>query len=231
MKRLRISGALLMSGSLALISSGAAGQDMGTPASAVENFASGEDGPELLVADNARLVRADDRVTISLKLITPEAGSYTYPETIGKERQAQPEAFTGWAFIFNNPQFCETPFECGPADVGDPDVKFGVYNFAGTTNQLSQSSEGEIQLNAASDGYVVLTGDVLVGQQERPVPDEQNSFPLENPMGAEVHAAIAPHGQLDPTTLPDELYNPTGNPACGCWWVAVFAPPQTTAGS
>jgi hypothetical protein len=225
MHRHTLGGALALSALLMAVANVASAEDMGTSANVVENFPNGEDGAQLLLAENAHIERRDDGVTLSLRLDTPEAGSYVYPETIGTERQAQPEAFTGWAFVFNHPELCQTPYQCGPADFNEQ-VKAGVYNFAGTTNQLSQTSGGEIQLNALADGYVVLKGDVVSGQPQLPMPPDAVTFPLENPLGAEIHAAIAPHGQLDPSTLPGELYSPTGNPTCGCWWVAIFQSPD-----
>jgi hypothetical protein len=42
-------------------------------------------------------------------------------------------------------------------------------------------------------------------------------------MEAEVHIAIAPHGQLDPATIATDLFEPAGIPDCGCWWNAFFA--------
>ena len=53
-----------------------------------------------------------------------------------------------------------------------------------------------------------------------------SGFSLENPEGAEIHALIAPHGQLDYANYPDELYDPTGNSKCGCRWIAYFSPPR-----
>jgi hypothetical protein len=79
---------------------------MGTQADIVENFASG-DGPELLLSENALIDRTADGVTLNMKLIAPEPGSYTYPEEVPVERQGAPETFTGGAFVFY-PEFCAT---------------------------------------------------------------------------------------------------------------------------
>jgi len=223
MRKIRTAGSLLLAGSLTLIAAGVSAEGMGDPAGMTENFPAPDAG--LLQPENTSISRSDDGVHLHLDLTTPDAGSYTYPETIAAEAQAQPEVFTGWAFVFNYPEFCATPYECGGDDFNET-VKAGVYNFSGTTNQLSQDSGGEIVMNAASDGFVRLTGDVTTGQEQRPdTPPGAPTFALENPMGAEIHAAIAPHGQIDPMTIKDELYSPTGNPACGCWWVAVFDAP------
>jgi hypothetical protein len=70
----------------------------------------------------------------------------------------------------------------------------------------------------------MLEGGVGVDQEQLPPRGEGNvSHPLSNPMGAEIHVAIAPNGQLDPATIAEELYRPAGNPTCDCWWVATFS--------
>lgn len=75
---------------------------------------------------------------------------------------------------------------------------------------------------------VVLSGTINTGDPQiagmRP---DVVTFPLENPEGAEIHPAIAPHGQLDATKLPGELCSPVGDPSCGCWWVGVFMSPTS----
>lgn len=230
MKSTRFATSMALAATLALsvISiSAAADGGIGETADRVNNNPTASTEAELLLAENAHLTRSEDGIGIEMKLITPEAGSYTYPETVPGERQAQPEVFTGWVFIFNNPELCQsnpgTEFPCGGQDFND-EVKAGAYNFSGTINQLHQVSGGELQLNSFSDGYVVLNGEIGVGQEQRPpVAQQVSTHPLENPMGAEVHVAIAPHGQLDIETIATELYSPVGNPACDCWWVATFA--------
>lgn len=224
MRTLRTTATLLMAGSLTLLASGVSAEGMGTAAQLTENFPAPEQS--LLLPENASIERGDDGIHLHLDLLTPEAGSYTYPETVPAEKQVQPEVFTGWAFVFNYPELCETPFECGANDFNES-VKAGVYNFGGMTNSLSQQSGGEIVLNQGTDGFVRIGGDILAGQAQRPdLPPETATFALENPMGAEIHAAIAPHGQFDAATIGEEIYNPTGNPGCSCWWVAVFDSPD-----
>jgi hypothetical protein len=80
--------------------------------------------------------------------------------------------------------------------------------------------------NEATDGLVLLSGTINAGDpQQANMPPVVIAFPLDNPEGAEIHAAIAPHGQVDVTRLPDDPYNAMGNPGCECWWVGVFLPP------
>lgn len=151
--------------------------------------------------DGARLVRQPNGLAVSIKMPTPAAGTYVYPE--GTE-PGHPEVFTLWAFVFNHPDQCSGP--CGPDDLTDPEVGFGVYNAAG---------------HAVSGSTLELSGRFGVGDPAM-APPGITPFPLSNPAGAEVHVAVTSHGGLDPSTLPGEFHTPTGSPACGCWWVAVF---------
>jgi hypothetical protein len=43
---------------------------------------------------------------------------------------------------------------------------------------------------------------------------------LLEPRTAEVHVAVAPHGQLEPALLPDQITKPIGSPPFG--WIAIF---------
>ena len=43
---------------------------------------------------------------------------------------------------------------------------------------------------------------------------------LENPADAEIHLAVAPHGEVDPDKLPDQIKTPSGSPEH--WWLAIF---------
>lgn len=44
---------------------------------------------------------------------------------------------------------------------------------------------------------------------------------LDNPAGAEIHLAVAPHGGLDPELMPEQIKTPTG-PGPDIWWLAIF---------
>ena len=61
-----------------------------------------------------------------------------------------------------------------------------------------------------------LTGHISVGQAPFA------GLPLDNPSGAEIHLAVAPHGMLQPDLLPSQITTPIGNP--GFWWTAIFLP-------
>ena len=112
--------------------------------------------------------------------------------------------FTLWAFVFNNPEHCTQP--CGSDDTTNLDVEFGAYNVAGRVN---------------AGGSLTLSGRISVGAPAG-APPGVVPHPLTNPAGAEVHLAITSHGVLDPATLPGEFRSPTGSPACGGWWTAIF---------
>jgi hypothetical protein len=158
-------------------------------------------GISVYAPDGAKMVRQADGIRLSVKMPTPEPGSYVYPA--GTE-PGHPEVFTLWAFIFNHPENCSDG--CGPDDMTNPAVEFGAYNIAGHVNAGST-------LN--------LAGRVGVGDPAG-APPGIVAHNLSNLAGAEVHLAVTSHGALDPSTLPGEFTSPTGNGACGCWWVALF---------
>ncbi len=158
-------------------------------------------GGTVYAPDGAQLVRQANGIAVSVKMPTPAPGSYLYPD--GTE-PGHPEVFTLWMFVFNHPEHCTDP--CGPDDMTNPDVEFGVYNPAG---------------HVAADGTLTLTGRVGVGDTAG-APPGIIPHDLSNPAGAEVHLAVTSHGGLDPTTLPSEFRIPTGSGACGCWWLALF---------
>lgn len=160
-----------------------------------------QDGMGVHASDGARLVRQANGIAMSVTMPTPEPGSYVYAD--GTE-SGHPEVFTLWAFVFSHPENCSDA--CGPDDVADPAVGFGVYNVAGHVN---------------AGATLNLSGRVGVGEPAMGPPGAAIT-PLSNPAGAEVHLAVAPHGALDPATLPSELRVPVGSPVCGCWWVALF---------
>lgn len=185
-------------------------------------------GVELLQPENGTIRRYEDRVELEIRMPTPLPGSYNYPEDVPPLRQASPEVFTAWAFVFNHPEQCtaEGPPQCGPDDFTDA-ARGGVYNLAGHITSVDHEG-GAFVLNRESDGDMVIRGTIHVGDAPRrdlPPSADTPRFGLENPLGAEVHVAIAPHGQLVPETLPGELFEPDGSPGCTCWWVAFFEAP------
>lgn len=159
-------------------------------------------GMSVRAADGATLVRQANGIAVSMTMPAPEPGTYVYPA--GTE-PGHPEVFTLWAFVFNHPENCSGGV-CDGDDTSDPAVGFGAYNAAGHVN---------------SGGTLNLSGRIGVGEPAGGPPGSTMA-PLSNPAGAEIHLAVTSHGGLDPSTLPTEFRIPTGSPACGCWWVALF---------
>jgi hypothetical protein len=156
--------------------------------------------------DGARVVRQPNGLRASMKMPTPEPGSYVYPDSPPGIVPGHPEIFTLWIFAFNHPELC-TDGVCNGDDIGDDaPAKGAVYNGGG---------------HVASGASLNIAGRVAVGQPAVAPPGVEPT-PLSNPAGAEIHLAITSHGALNPETLPGELRTPTGSGACGCWWVAVF---------
>lgn len=165
-------------------------------------FGQGMGGP-VVSEDGATISRTTQGVTARLSMPTPVPGAYSYP--LGNAFQptvlmGQPEVFTGWIFIFNNPAAC-TDGVCDGDDVGNPTSRGGAYNFAG---------------HPVNGSTLNLAGRVKVGA---PTPF---GFPLDNPLGADIHLAVAPHGKLQPDLLPTQINTPIGTPAE--WWLAIFEP-------
>jgi hypothetical protein len=164
--------------------------------------------------DGAGLVRSGDGLRVSAIVPTPTPGSYEYPSgdmvpdgsavhpDIVAGGPDDPEAFTMWAFVFNFPDEC-TDKTCDLDDLSeDAPAKGGVFQADG---RVADSEELE------------LAGSVRLGQ----VPSTGSA--LENPFGAEIHLAIAPHGMfLGGTDGWRQLNGPVGNPTL--WWAASFSP-------
>ena len=186
-------------------------------------------GAALLRAEDARLTRLEDRVVVEITMPTPIPGTYVYPASVSPSRYASPEVFTLWAFVFNQPEACVSspePPHCGPDDFTDV-VRSGIYGVAGHLTSVDHSG-GAFELDRGTDERMILRGQIVVADPPRAnMPPDSPVFALDNPMGAEVHLAVAPHGQVEPASLATEIYNPAGDPTCGCWWVAFFAAPES----
>lgn len=182
-------------------------------------------GVELLDAEHAVMTRLPDRIVVEVRMRTPEPGSYRYALSVPPERWAAPEVFTGWLFVFNHPEHCvssKEPPRCGPRDFVKR-TRAGVYNVGAHVSSISHHG-GPFVLDEGTDGYVVISGEILVGAPplRHTPPDPAVRIGLEEPLTAEVHLAIVSHGQLDPATLPGELYEAEGVPTCDCWWLAMW---------
>lgn len=170
-------------------------------------------GGPVVSRDGARLIRTPNGISIAVSMQTPVPFTYAYPPPNPFQpvvMAGSPEVFTGWFFFFNNPGECLVPNACLPPPPGGPApndftrAQGGVYNFAG---------------HAASGGGILnLVGHISVGEAQFGGPSS-----LQNPQGAEVHIAIAPHGMLQPGLLPNQFRTPIGSPPY--WWVALFLAP------
>lgn len=169
-----------------------------------------QDGVGNYADDAAHLTRQTDGISIRVSVPVPQPNTYTYPSEGVPAPSASPEVFTGWAFVFNYPDNCAVRGSCAGPDLFNPAVGAGVYNFAGHPT--------------GAGGNLVLTGHIQVGQPAGGPPGSTMA-PLSNPGGAEVHMAIAPHGEIDPSNMPFQARSPVGNPGCACWWVAQFFAP------
>ena len=170
------------------------------------------------VSENgAKLIRTKKGITVAVSMPTPIPGpdSYAYPP--GNVFQpdvfmGSPEVFTGWIFFFNIPENCAIPNACAPPPPMHPGpndfttAEGGVYNFAGHA--------------AAGGGTLNMVGHISVGEMVFGGPPTST---LQNPYGAEIHVAIAPHGTLQPALLPAQFNTPIGGPPF--WWLALFLDP------
>lgn len=146
--------------------------------------------------NGASLIRTSNGISLKVSMATPEPGTYVYPDGA---TPGSPEVFTLWGFVFNHPQYCSDP--CGANDLANPDVGAAVYNVGGHWGAgANVTISRHISVDEASFGFGVLT----------------------NPEGAEVHAAVAPHGWVPSSAIPNEFRIPVGSPFCGCWYVAIF---------
>ena len=172
----------------------------------VDVIGQGTMGP-VVSPDGASIIRTKNGVTVSINMPMPMSQNYNYPEGTFP---GVPEVFTGWLFFFNDPENCAVPNECRPPPPGGPapndftEGRGGVYNFAG------HATSGRGSLN--------MVGHISVGETQFGGP-----FALDNPTGAEIHLAVAPHGILIPDLMPQQMNTPAGNPSL--WWLALLPTP------
>lgn len=170
-------------------------------------------------ADGATLVRSADDIWVELRMPVPEPGSYQYPtQGVAITGEGYPEVFSLWAFIFNNPDDCESE---------NPDLNCDINDF-----MTGNGAAGVFAVDGVvADGdWMTLSGRITADTEvyEAPPvpairegnPNFQN-IPLQNPEDAEVHLAIAPHGEVDEDLLPEMLETATGPPV-EVWWLAIF---------
>ena len=171
-------------------------------------------GGPLVSPNGTTLIRTKNGIHIAVSMPTPMTGTYNYPPANPFQpvpaMPGTPEAFTGWVFFFNDPGNCATPHACAPPPPGHPgpndftEGQGGVYNLAGHA--------------VSGGGSLNMVGHISVGESNFGGPST-----LQNPYGAEIHVAIAPHGVVIPGLLPGQFNTPIGNPSF--WWVSLFLAP------
>jgi hypothetical protein len=161
---------------------------------------------------SVRLRRRSDRVEVRWQMPTPEPGSYEYPtadqipegapphpEVVAGSAD-QPEVFTLWAFVFNDPTACTDP--CNIDDIGDTPARGGIFqldHIVGSTNKIEMG------------GRIYVSELALLGA------------PLDDPSNAEIHIAMAPHGAArHGAELSRQFNGAIGGPPH--WWAAIFEP-------
>lgn len=187
----------------------------GEDGSAQTSDVNGQGGAEpMLATSGAHLTRRADGLFAEVDVPTPAPGSYEYATAdmippgadphprVAPGASDAPEVFTLWLFAFNAPEHCTTGV-CDSDDLAlDAAARGGVYQVDGLI---------------ADGDTMMFSGRIRIGQ----VPN--NGVPLENPIGAEVHVAIAAHGRALPGTDGwRQLNGPLGNPSL--WWAASFQP-------
>lgn len=108
--------------------------------------------------------------------------------------------------MYDDPSGCET--SCSGDDLGGPPDGGAFYVDGHVFDGQDLALNGIVSTDAAP---FEMDGDPL-------------GVPLERPMNAEVHLAVAPHGAFDPAMLPDQFRTPT-NSGPDVWWLATFEPP------
>jgi hypothetical protein len=209
-----VAGALLLGAATAALADGVTKQRVDVLGQGLQPGTCVTATRTVVAPGGATLIRTRGGITASVTMPTPAPGSYCYPPANPFQPIAPtpgtPEVFTGWFFFFNHPENCTVPNQCLPPPAGDPGPNDftkaggGVYNFAGHA--------------VSGGGTLNLVGHIEVG--EAPF---AGAAALDNPMGAEVHLAIAPHGVVIPELLPDQINVPVGSPPF--WWVGLFHAP------
>lgn len=184
----------------------------GSEAERSDVLGQGGEGPPLATG-GAELFRSPDGLRARIDVPTPVPGSYEYPTAdmvrdesvihpeVVPGSGTEPEVFTLWMFVFNYPDQCDD--ECDGNDIGpDTSALGGVFQVDG---------------RIADRERLVMAGRVRLGQVAA------NGVALENPLDAEVHYAIAPHGRAaGGAGTWVQLNNAIG--AIPWWWGAAFLP-------
>lgn len=175
-------------------------------------FDQGETSGVPYAEDGAKIRRVADGLIASVTMATPEPGDYEYPlagpGSTSSGVAGHPEAFSLWVFIFFNPEACVDGCD-GPDLQNNENVIAGAFNAGG---------------HLAAGPKLTITGRIT---EQKPVFGGPNAETLSEALAAghdladaEIHLAVAPHGDLDPQLLPAQITTPAGN--ANFWWVALY---------
>lgn len=160
---------------------------------------------DVVAEASATLKRSESGLSAQLKMTTPVPGTYMYPPAqavpvpFPAAVPGHPEAYSFWIFVFNYPSECSVP--CDANDLAPAPALGGAFNAGGhIVGGPNLALAGHVSMNSEP-----FRGSVLL-----------------EPRTAEVHFAVAPHGQLDPALLPGMITLPIGS--APFWWIAVFSP-------
>ena len=167
---------------------------------------------DVLAADGARLTRRSDGLFAEIVVPLPEPGSYEYPTAdmvppwagsqppISPGASDAPEVFTMWLVAFNDSSLC-TDGQCDADDLGaEAPARGGTYQLDG---------------RVADGDQLQFVGNIRLGQEPL------FGASLADPLQAEVHLFIAPHGRaLSGSDGWRQLNGPVGNPSL--WWAVQF---------
>ena len=149
---------------------------------------------DVVAEDGATLRRGPNGISAQLSMPTPEPETYNYPDPDENPTAAEP---------------------------GHPEA-FTLWAFVFDPEQ--ETFEDQDWAGAFLVGGHVVGGPNLtlrghISKNTEPVAGEK----LENP-DAEIHLAVAPHGELDPEIMPEQIKTPAGGP--DMWWIAIFEPSE-----
>ena len=121
--------------------------------------------------------------------------------TVTVHTDLEPGAYSMWLLVWNHPEDCTAPGNCAPPPEG-PDVPDSVVFATGVV--VNSSGVAGRRGNLGTRLEVGETSRVIAGAVQAG---------LTNPLGAEVHAVIADHGDVLPDLINAQLSTP--NAGCG----------------
>lgn len=175
-------------------------------------FGQGMAGP-VVAANGAEIVRGASSVKAKVQMAIPD--EYAVGPGATSSTFGSPAAFSLWVFVFFNPDACLNAV-CGPGDLRSGAVVGAGFNAAGHIVGGSHLTlSGSVGRNSQPFGPAPIAGCVCYYESIGEALDAGYSI-----ADAEIHLAVAPHGQLDPSLMPAQITTPAGGPPQ--WWIALF---------